>query len=322
MTMILANGIPITDLMNKEEEILGNISFKEFAIERGIKFLEHEELSKHTSFKIGGPAEIFAKPSSTGEVCEIVKFCKENRIPLLPLGKGSNVLVSDNGISGVVMYFGSDFGKIELLDEETIYCEAGTGLAALCNFALEKELTGLEFAYGIPGSVGGAVFMNAGAYGGEIKDVILYADHVDKNGETGRFTGEELEMSYRHSVYSAKEYFITGAAFKLKKGEKAEIKAKMDDLLGRRFDKQPMDKPSAGSTFKRPEGAFASALIDQCGLKGYRVGGAEVSTKHAGFVVNVGGATCADVLALIKDVQEKVKADTGFFLEPEVEILG
>lgn len=320
--MISVNGIPITDLMNKEENILENTAFYNFADEHGIKYLEHEELSKHTSFKIGGPAEIFAKPESTEQVSAIIEFCSENKIPLLPLGKGSNVLISDNGIPGVVMYFGSGFGKTILLDEETIYCEAGTSLGALCNFALENGLTGLEFAYGIPGSVGGAVFMNAGAYGGEIKDVIVYADHVDKEGKTGRFTGEELQMSYRHSAYSDKQYFITGAAFKLQKGDKTEIKAKMDDLLGRRFDKQPMDKPSAGSTFKRPEGAFASALIDQCGLKGYRVGGAEVSTKHAGFVVNIGGATCADVLQLIKDIQEKVKNETGFFIEPEVEILG
>ena len=319
---ISANGIPITDLMNKEERSLDKNSFKEFALEHGIKYLEHEELSKHTSFKIGGPAEIFAKPSSEEQVSKIINYCKKNEVPLFPLGKGSNLLVSDNGIDGVVIYFGNDFGKIKLVDDETVYCEAGAGLAALCNFALENELTGLEFAYGIPGSVGGAVFMNAGAYGGEIKDVIIYADHMDKNGHSGRFVGDELDMSYRHSAYSAKEYFITGAAFKLQKGDKAEIKAKMDDLLGRRFDKQPMDKPSAGSTFKRPEGAFASALIDQCGLKGYRVGGAEVSTKHAGFVVNVGEATCADVLQLIKDVQKKVKDDTGFVLEPEVEILG
>ncbi len=319
---ISENGIPITDLMNKEGKTLDKNNFIEFADEHGIKFLEHEDLSKHTSFKIGGPAEFFVKPKNKEQVSSVVDYCEKNSVPLLPLGKGSNVLVSDSGINGVVMNFGSDFGKIELIDENTIYCEAGAGLAALCNFALENELTGLEFAYGIPGSVGGAVFMNAGAYGGEIKDVIVYADHVDKNGKAGKFTGEELEMSYRHSVYSGKEYFITGAAFKLKKGEKAEIKAKMDDLIGRRFDKQPMDKPSAGSTFKRPEGAFASALIDQCGLKGYRVGGAEVSTKHAGFVVNIGGATCEDVLRLIKDVQEKVKNDTGFSLEPEVEILG
>ena len=301
--------------MNKE-------AFYSFADEHGIKYFEHESLAKHTSFKIGGPAEIFAKPSSVKQVCDIIEFCQKNNTKLLPLGKGSNVLVSDDGIDGIVMNFGSEFSKITLLDEETVYCEAGTGLAALCNFAQENSLSGLEFAYGIPGSVGGAVFMNAGAYGGEIKDVILYADHVDKDGNPGRFTGEELLMSYRHSAYSAKEYFITGAAFRLTKGNKEDIKAKMDDLLGRRFDKQPMDKPSAGSTFKRPEGAFASALIDQCGLKGFRVGGAEVSTKHAGFVVNRGGATCKDVLQLIKDVQKKVKDDTGFFLEPEVEILG
>ena len=319
---ISVNGILITDLTGKEEESLDKKAFFEFAEKNGIKYLEQEALSKHTSFKIGGNAEIFAKPDSTEQVSAIVDFCKNNNVPLLPLGRGSNVLVSDNGIDGVVMYFGSDFGKIELIDDEMIYCEAGAGLAALCNFALENELTGLEFAYGIPGSVGGAVFMNAGAYGGEIKDVILYANHVDKNGDSGRFAGEELQMSYRHSAYSAKEYFITGAAFKLQKGDKAEIKAKMDDLLGRRFDKQPMDKPSAGSTFKRPKGAFASALIDQCGLKGYRVGGAEVSTKHAGFVVNIGEATCADVLQLIKDVQEKVEKETGYHLEPEVEILG
>lgn len=321
MMTISANGILTTDLMNKEERALNKDEFIKFADEHGIKYLEHENLSKHTSFKIGGPAEIFAKPQNAEQVSEIARFCKENSVPLLPLGKGSNVLVSDDGIEGIVMYFGNDCGKIELVDENTVYCEAGTSLAALCNFALENELTGLEFAYGIPGSVGGAVFMNAGAYGGEIKDVIVYADHVDKNGAAGRFVGEELDMSYRHSAYSAKEYFITGAAFKLSKGNKTEIKAKMDDLLGRRFDKQPMDKPSAGSTFKRPEGAFASALIDQCGLKGYRVGGAEVSTKHAGFVINAGGATCADVLQLMEDVKEKVKNDTGFVLEPEVEIL-
>ncbi|MBQ7938681.1 MAG: UDP-N-acetylmuramate dehydrogenase [Oscillospiraceae bacterium] len=297
-------------------------AFLDFADEHGIKYLEHESLSKHTSFKIGGPAQIFAKPATKEQVSKIAVFCKENEIPLFPMGKGSNLLVPDEGLEGVIMNFGSEFSKIVLLDEETVYCDAGTSLAALCNFALENSLTGLEFAYGIPGSVGGAVFMNAGAYGGEVKDVILYADHVDKEGNTGRFTGEELEMSYRHSVYSGKQYFITGAAFKLVKGDKTEIKAKMDDLLGRRFDKQPMDKPSAGSTFKRPEGAFASALIDQCGLKGYRVGGVEVSTKHAGFVVNIGGGTCADVLQLIKDVQEKVKNDTGYWLEPEVEILG
>lgn len=307
--------------MNKEDDVLNRADFIKFADEHEIKYLEHEDLSKHTSFKIGGPAEFFLKPSDAHQVSVITDYCRENEIPLFPLGKGSNLLVSDSGINGVVMYFGSEFGKIKLLDENTIYCEAGASLAALCNFALENGLTGLEFAYGIPGSVGGAVFMNAGAYGGEIKDVIVYADHIGRNGISGRFSGEELQMSYRHSAYSCKKYFITGAAFRLEKGDKKEIKLKMDDLIGRRFDKQPMDKPSAGSTFKRPEGAFASALIDQCGLKGYRVGGAEVSTKHAGFVINAGGATCADVLQLIRDVQKKIEEETGFYLEPEVEII-
>ena len=292
-----------------------------FAKETEIPFSENEMLSAHTTFKIGGPAEVFASPQNAGQVSAAVRFCKENGVKLFPLGKGSNLLVSDEGASGIVLHFGRDMSEMRLLDEETIYCEAGASLAKLCGFALENSLTGLEFAYGIPGSVGGAVFMNAGAYGGEIKDVILYTEHIDKNGERGVFEGDALEMSYRHSVYSSKKYIITSAVFRLKKGNKAEIKAKMDELLGKRFDKQPMDKPSAGSTFKRPEGAFASALIDQCGLKGFTVGGAQVSEKHAGFVINKGDATCADVLELIERVRDKVKADTGFVLEPEVEIL-
>ena len=297
------------ELLNKFEE------------ETNIPFLENEMLSAHTTFKIGGPAEVFANPQSKEQAASAVKFCNENGIKLFPLGKGSNLLVSDEGAGGIVLHFGKEMSKISLLDDEIIYCEAGASLAKLCSFALENSLTGLEFAYGIPGSVGGAVFMNAGAYGGEIKDVICYAEHIDENGDFGRFEGDNLEMSYRHSVYSNKKYIITAAAFRLKKGSKEEIKAKMDELLAKRFDKQPMDKPSAGSTFKHPEGAFASALIDQCGLKGFTVGGAQVSEKHAGFVINKGGATCADVLELIKQVREKVKAETGFVLEPEVEIL-
>ncbi len=301
--------------MNKE-------AFRAFIAKIDVEFCEDESLSKHTTFKIGGPADFFVKPSSLEQISEIVKYCEASGIELVTIGRGSNVLFSDNGINGVVMNIGSKFSKITLLDENTIYCDAGANLAQLCNFALENSLSGLEFAYGIPGSVGGAVFMNAGAYGGEIKNVIIYADHFDGYGNAGRFSVEELGMSYRHSVYSRKEYFITGAAFKLSKGSKEEIKSKMEELIGKRYEKQPMDRPSAGSTFKRPKGAFASALIDQCGLKGYRVGGAEVSTKHAGFVINADGATCSDVLKLISDVQKKVFAETGYSLEPEVEILG
>lgn len=305
----------------REVAVLTNELLAKFADETKIPFSENEMLSSHTTFRIGGPAEIFANPQNVEQAAAAVRFCKENGIKLFPLGKGSNLLVSDEGTGGVVLHFGHEMSKICLIDKETIFCEAGASLAKLCSFALENSLTGLEFAYGIPGSVGGAVFMNAGAYGGEIKDVILYAEHIDENGNAGRFEEKDLDMSYRHSVYSSKKYIITGAAFRLKKGEKSEIKAKMDELLSKRFDKQPMDKPSAGSTFKRPEGAFASALIDQCGLKGFTVGGAQVSEKHAGFVINKDGATCSDVLELIKQVQEKVKAETGFFLEPEVEIL-
>lgn len=300
--------------MNKE-------LLEEFEKQTKMTFLENEPLSAHTTFKIGGPAEVFANPENADQVACAVKFCNENGIRLFPIGKGSNLLASDEGASGIVLHFGNAMSKIYLLDEETIYCEAGVSLAKLCNFAQENSLTGMEFAYGIPASVGGAVFMNAGAYGGEIKDAILFAEHIDENGNAGRFEGDALEMSYRHSVYYGKKYIITAAAFRLKKGNKDEIRAKMKELTRRRLDKQPLDKPSAGSTFKRPEGAYASALINQCGLKGFSVGGAQVSEKHTGFVVNKGGATCRDVLELISDIQEKVKSETGFYLEPEIEIL-
>ena len=296
-------------------------AFQSMAESIHLNYSENEPLSHHTSFRIGGPAEIYAEPENTEQISVLVRFAKEHNIRLLPLGKGSNVLVPDEGLKDIVLHFGQSFSNIELFDDETIYCQAGTSLTKLCHFALEHSLTGLEFAYGIPGSVGGAVFMNAGAYGGEMKDILLYADHFDENGAAGRFSGEELELSYRHSVYSEKDYFITGAAFHLHKGDQLEIKTRMEELLSKRYEKQPMDKPSAGSTFKRPEGAFASALIDQCGLKGLRVGGASVSTKHAGFVINDEQATCRDVLELMDLIRKKVQKETGYCLESEIKIL-
>ena len=320
--MISANGIRITDLMNKEGNVLDRNKFAEFANEHGIKFFEHEELSKHTSFKIGGPAEIFAKPENNEQVSAITKYCKENDIPLLPLGKGSNVLVSDNGIDGVVMYFGNDFGKIEIIDENTIYCEAGAGLAALCNFALDNELSGLEFAYGIPGSVGGAVFMNAGAYGGQLSDVLRRVTAVTPTGDVVTMEAEELALGYRHSVFMENGCIVLEAELELKTGDPCAIRAAMTDYLTRRRDKQPLEYPSAGSFFKRPEGHFAGALIEQCGLKGFTVGGAAVSEKHAGFVINLGGATCADVLALGEAVSKTVKERFGVELEREVQLIG
>lgn len=295
-------------------------SFKSFAGKIALGYRENEPLFEHTTFKMGGPAEVYAEPVSTEQISEIVKYAFEHGIILDVLGKGSNLLVSDKGVKGIILHLGSNLSDIKKIDDNTVYCEAGASLARLCNFAFENFFTGIEFAYGIPGSVGGAVFMNAGAYGGEIKDCILYADFVDGKGNPGRFYGDELEMSYRRSVFSGSDKIITGAAFRFEKGEPEAIKSRMNELLQRRYDKQPMDKPSAGSTFKRPEGAYASALIDSCGLKGYRVGGASVSEKHAGFVVNEGGASFEDVMKLIENVSNFVFEKTGYKLLPEVEI--
>jgi UDP-N-acetylmuramate dehydrogenase len=210
---------------------------------------------------------------------------------------------------------------MKMLDENTIECESGVMMKALCNFALDNSLSGLEFAFGIPGNLGGAVYMNAGAYGGEMKDVVTKVYHVDKEGNEGLILGDNLAFGYRTSAYEHNGYIITGAEFSLKKGDKAEIKEKMSDLLGRRKDKQPLEYPSAGSTFKRPEGYFAGALIEECNLKGKQIGGARVSEKHAGFIINYDNATSSDILKLIDFVKETVEKEKGVTLTPEVRIL-
>ena len=228
-----------------------------------------------------------------------------------PKHKGSNLLVSDEGIDACVIMLGKGFDDVRLIDETTVFAEAGAQLIKLCTFALDNGLTGLEFAYGIPGSCGGAAFMNAGAYGGEMKNVLYKCDHIDPYGEKGSLSGEELKLSYRHSAYYDNGCIVTGLYLKLQKGSKDEISAKMKELLKRRKDKQPLEYPSAGSTFKRPEGYFAGALIEECNLKGCTVGGAQVSEKHAGFVINRGGATCKDVLELCKKVSDTVLGEKG-----------
>ena len=238
----------------------------------------------------------------------------------MTVGNGSNLLVSDDGIDAVVILLSKEFGEVKLLDDTTIFAEAGAPLMKVCRFALENGLTGLEFAYGIPGSCGGGAFMNAGAYGGELGDVMFRCDHIDKYGNKGSLEGDDLKLAYRHSAYYENGCIITGAYFKMQKADKKEIKAKMDDYMSRRRDKQPLEYPSAGSTFKRPKDNFAGTLIEQCGLKGTSVGGAEVSTKHAGFVINKGGATCKDVLDLCKKVADTVKAEKGIDLEMEVRV--
>lgn len=278
-------------------------------------------MKNYTSFKVGGPAELFLSPEDAGQTAKLVRFCEKEEIPVFVLGKGSNLLVSDRGIKGAVIYTGKQCG-ISLVDENTVRAQSGASLAQLCTFALENSLSGLEFAYGIPGTVGGAVFMNAGAYGGEMKDVLLNSEYVSTDGTSGELDNEAMELSYRHSAYENSNLVITAASVRLAPADRNEIKSTMNDILARRKEKQPLEYPSAGSTFKRPEGNFAGALIEQCGLKGVSVGGAQVSEKHAGFIVNRGGATAADILSLIKHVQARVKAQTGVSLETEIRLIG
>lgn len=288
----------------------------------GFQVKENESMSKYTTFKIGGNARVIIKATSNEGLIDILTKCKEYNVPVFVLGKGSNLLVSDKGIDAVVIRLDGVFNEIKQIDSETIYCGAGVSLAKLCSFACECGLSGLEFAWGIPGSVGGAVYMNAGAYGGEIKDVISSANHIDDNNNVGAFNSDMLNMSYRHSVYTENGYVITGATFKLTKDSSVEIRKRMDDYMGRRKDKQPVEYPSAGSVFKRPEGYFAGALIQEANLKGKQIGGAQVSEKHAGFIINKGGATCKDVTDLIEFIQNSVKNNSGVDLECEIKPVG
>lgn len=277
-------------------------------------------MSLHTTFKIGGNARLIVYPQNEEQISQLVKTAKENNIRLLAVGNGSNLLVSDDGIDACVMILSEDFSKISLIDETTVFAQAGAKLIALCRFAYENSLSGLEFAYGIPGSVGGGAFMNAGAYGGEMKDVMFKCRHIDENAQQGFLENEKLCLSYRHSAYYDNGCVITGVYLKLKKAPQKEIKEKMDDYLKRRRDKQPLEYPSAGSTFKRPTGYFAGALIEECSLKGKTVGGAQVSEKHAGFIINKGSATCKDVLELCRICEETVLKEKGVLLEREIRV--
>lgn len=278
-------------------------------------------MKNHTSFRIGGPAKLFIEPKTEKELSAVLKKCRESKTEYTVIGNGSNLLVSDDGISKAVIRLSGEFEKIELLDETTVKAGAGASLGSLCRFALENSLSGLEFAFGIPGSVGGAAFMNAGAYGGEMKDVVLSCSHIDREGNGGVLSKEQLGFSYRKSAYGENGFIVTGVTFKLQKGENGSIEEKMNDLLGRRKEKQPLSFPSAGSVFKRPEGYFAGALIEQSGLKGKTVGGAQVSEKHAGFIVNIGSATCKDVKDLIEYCQKTVYDNFGVKLETEIKMI-
>lgn len=287
-----------------------------------VEFLVDEPMKKHTTFKIGGPADIYVEPSIS-QMVPLLRYLKENNIPYMVIGNGSNLLVSDDGIDGVVISLGKAASEITInAEDETVVAEAGAMLSAVANRASEVGLTGLEFASGIPGSIGGAVFMNAGAYGGEMKDVIVSVQILDEDGQVKEIPVDALDLSYRHSALMNKNAIVLSAKLKLSQGNVDEIKATIDDIRQKRIEKQPLNFPSAGSTFKRPEGYFAGKLIDDAGLRGYSVGGAQVSEKHCGFVINKENATAADVLQLMADVDATVFDKFGVHLVPEVRIIG
>lgn len=285
------------------------------------RVLFDEQMSQHTTFRIGGPADVFVMPENYEQIREVLRLCKEEKLPFFVLGNGSNLLVSDSGYRGVIIQMDRNMEEIRL-DGEEIHACAGALLSSVAVAARNASLTGFEFAGGIPGTIGGAAVMNAGAYGGELKDVLKEVTVMTREGEILTIPAEKMEMGYRTSIIKTAGYLVLEAVISLKKGDEEAIRATMKDLSERRTEKQPLDYPSAGSTFKRPEGYFAGKLIMDSGLRGYRVGGAQVSEKHCGFVINAGGATAEDVRSLMDHVIRVVREKYGVTLEPEVKFLG
>ena len=283
--------------------------------------LEQESMKKHTTFRIGGPADIFAVPDTIEKAAKIIGICREQKVPFYVIGNGSNLLVSDQGYRGVVVQVYKNLSAIEIKGD-IITAQAGAMLSVIAKKAMAASLTGFEFASGIPGTVGGAAVMNAGAYGGEMKQVLTEVTVLTREGELRRIPSEELKLGYRYSVIPEKGWIVLEAKLKLHRGDYDMIKARMDELKEKRVEKQPLELPSEGSTFKRPEGYFAGKLIMDAGLRGFSVGGAQVSEKHCGFVVNTGEATAKDVRDLIREVSRQVKTKFGVELEPEVKMLG
>lgn len=287
------------------------------AVKYGARVLYDENIAGYTSFGIGGVCDAVVFPNSAECIKELVSVCRENGIKYYIFGKCTNVLISDNGLRGIVIMIGNDYSSVRR-EENRLICDAGASLSRICGFARNEGLTGLEFAYGIPGSAGGALYMNAGAYGGEMKDVVVYCDYLDTDGSIRRMDKAEMELSYRHSVFTGSDRVILSVCFELSEGDTERITAEMNETMRKRREKQPLEYPSAGSTFKRPEGYFAAKLIEDSGLKGYTVGGAQVSEKHSGFVINRGGAAFGDVKKIIEDIKAKVYADSGVELECEL----
>ena len=283
--------------------------------------LTDEPMKKHTTFRIGGPADYLVLPQKTEEIGEIVACCKKMNVPWYVMGNGSNLLVADQGVRGVVIQLLRNFNKI-VVQQNKISAQAGAGNALIARQALDASLTGFEFAAGIPGTIGGAVVMNAGAYGGEMKDIITEVTVLDEQGEIQIIPVDNLELGYRTSIIARKGYIVLEVCLELNNGQADEIKSRMDELKEQRVTKQPLDYPSAGSTFKRPEGYFAGKLIMDAGLRGFTVGGAQISEKHCGFVINKGNATAQDVIDLMEETKKIVMEKFGVVLEPEVKRLG
>ncbi len=286
-----------------------------------IDLKQGEPMCRHTTFQIGGPVAVMAFPNSPEQVGEILKIARRYEITPMILGAGSNILAPDEGLDTVVIELRTAMNRVEERSKGEFEAQAGAAMARLATFAMERGYTGLEFAHGIPGTVGGGVYMNAGAYGGEMCQVVTGVTAMDRAGNLLDIPADKLELSYRHSRFMSEDLVILSVRVKLEKGDREEIRAKMAELMTRRRTSQPLELPSAGSTFKRPATGYAAAMIEAAGLKGFRVGDAQVSEKHAGFVVNRGRATCKDVLRLMEQVQDRVEQDTGVRLEPEVRIL-
>ena len=288
--------------------------------ENGVQFEENTPLAPYTSMKIGGPCDLLIKTTNERQLLSVLGACRDNDIPHFILGRGSNLLVSSGGWRGAVIMLSGEKPHVEV-SGNSLTAWAGVPLYALCSAALENSLTGLEFAYGIPGSLGGALYMNAGAYGGEMKDVVSSCRYIGGDGKIHEMSAAEMQLSYRHSAFSEGNMVITSVTLELSPGDRSAIRSRMDELMQRRRDKQPLNYPSCGSTFKRPEGYFAAALIEECGLKGFTVGGAQVSEKHSGFVINRGHATFEDVMAVVDEVKRVVLEKKGVELECEMLIL-
>lgn len=288
----------------------------------GIGYMENEPMSRHTSFKIGGPADVFVTLSDVSDITNTVSLCRCENVPLTVIGNGSNLLVSDDGIEGLVLRVFSSKGDISKNDGGIVTVSASLPLTFVCNYAQKNSLSGMEFAFGIPGTVGGALFMNAGAYGGRMKDVIVSADVLMPDGEIKTFNAEEMNLSYRNSIFKTNGGIILSVTLKLEEGNSDEIKEKMDYISNRRKSEQPLQYPSAGSVFKHPEGYYAGALIEQCGLKGKKIGGAQVSEKHSGFIINTDNATCKDVLDLVRFIKQTVFDNYSVVLETEIRPIG